>query len=186
VQLAVLLLSKTVQQSFTIFVLFMSAALLGILGDSFLPGMLGRAIDYMQLPPTARTLLISKFGEGNPHCWYGGYAYDFCCIGSWGNLRCWEQQQVLLRTLATGGMGLSCVGFAIYVYRQVLERWEEANGSWQIALFGMWLMHFGSVSLGRIVAVVGSALAFRELYSVVTIQAKQTARKIGDRVLEVN
>lgn len=208
VQFAVLLLSKTVQQVLTVLVLVLSALLLAGLSHMFFPGALDQAIEYLQLPPAARLLFTAEIGKGNAGCWHGGYSYDSCCTDFPGNLRCWDQQNnyatccnppgsewqqwlrvtlvPLFRLLATGGMGLGVIGFAAFVCRSVSEQWGQPNRYWNIAFFAMWLGHFSSVSLGRIVAVVGTALAFKELHSKIGVQAKVVARMIGDRVLEIN
>jgi len=209
VQLAVLLLSDKIQQVLTVAILLVSAGLLGALSYVFVPGILDTIIDRLELPPAGRLLFIAEIGQGNPGCWNSGFTYRICCTGSpSGNPACWDdrhnfetccmspgsvwQQNLrirfvpLFRLLATGGMGLAVLGFAMYVIREVSMRWGDANRYWSIAVFAMWLAHFSSTAFARIVAALGSALAFKELYSVIHTGARRVAQRIGDRVLEVN
>merc|ERR1712048_636040 len=125
--------------------------------------------------------------EGNPQCWLDGQrSFATCCHETGAG---WQQQlRVSLvpafRLMFTGGMGLASLGFAMFVWRQVMIRWREVNGSaryWQVGFFIMWICHFSGKALGRIVAVFGSVLAFKELYAVMSAKARQIATKIGDR-----
>ncbi|CAE8676412.1 unnamed protein product, partial [Polarella glacialis] len=207
--IADLLTSSRFQILLTVLCFAVAACALGTLCQCLAPFLLPMAVDQLHLPPAVGLFLIEAVeGKGNPACWHGGYNYNLCCRGGkQGNPSCWDglhdfhsccegpSQTMLrlhsfvapaLRLLCSGCMGLSVVGFAMYLHRQVREAWGQAGAGspWQAFMLVAWLSSFGA-AIGRLVAVVGAAVALRELYMVLSVQAKRVASRVGERILEV-
>jgi len=208
VRAASFLASRDAQQLLTALIFVTSGCLLGVIARLIYPMLLDTAVDWLELPPALRLLFTSEVTDGHAGCWYAGASYLECCgHAEHGNPACWDEQRDFqlccsppgsdlqqqlrrafvpaFRLFCTGGIGLSCLGFAIYIWNQVTQNWGDSNGFMQIAFFIMWLCHFQNKALGRIVSVVGAAVAVRELYGILQVWAKQVAARIGDRVLEV-
>eukprot|EP00747_Dinoflagellata_sp_TGD_P071095 gnl/TRDRNA2_/TRDRNA2_156872_c0_seq3.p1 gnl/TRDRNA2_/TRDRNA2_156872_c0~~gnl/TRDRNA2_/TRDRNA2_156872_c0_seq3.p1 ORF type:complete len:239 (-),score=25.27 gnl/TRDRNA2_/TRDRNA2_156872_c0_seq3:146-862(-) len=145
---------------------------------------------------------------GNPACWVGGYTFELCCGGPRGDSRCfdagytyetccvpphamlqWLHRLIsgVLQVLFGGTLGLSILGFGLYARARVLEaRMGGADGGWQLMVSVAWFATLSSHQFGRIAAVVGVAVALRELFLTLTPLSKEVAQRMGERILEVN
>eukprot|EP00933_Yihiella_yeosuensis_P031077 TRINITY_DN2461_c1_g1_i1.p1 TRINITY_DN2461_c1_g1~~TRINITY_DN2461_c1_g1_i1.p1 ORF type:complete len:358 (+),score=59.90 TRINITY_DN2461_c1_g1_i1:69-1076(+) len=203
-----LLLKDRFHMMLTALCFLIGGSFLGLLCQYLAPSLPPLVMDRLDLPPSVSLFLMTgpiDQIKGNPACWDRDYTYNFCCSGGPpGNEECWDDQHdfnscckgpsetivrlqavlaPVLRLLFCGSMGLSAVGFSLYSWRQVQEA-LNGEGAWHVFMFAAWVWNMGD-ALARIVAVVGSAIAFRELYNVLRVQAKDVASRIGDRVLEV-
>ncbi|CAK9001640.1 unnamed protein product [Durusdinium trenchii] len=185
-----------------------SALLVGLNLIMVAPWVIESSLDQLHLPPDVRFLFTEDLPvKGNPACWHQGYTFQACCgRGRPGNPACWDDMHSfdscclgmsetlqklrallgpLLRVLFCGWLGLSLLGFGLYLQRQLREAWANAGGSWQVAVLVVYLSSFGR-GLARLVALVGSAIALRELFVHLERHGKRWSSRVGERVLEVS
>eukprot|EP00927_Polykrikos_kofoidii_P065810 TRINITY_DN61526_c0_g1_i1.p1 TRINITY_DN61526_c0_g1~~TRINITY_DN61526_c0_g1_i1.p1 ORF type:complete len:357 (-),score=64.44 TRINITY_DN61526_c0_g1_i1:531-1601(-) len=206
-RIAKTLLSPRMQIAFSALIFVTSALVFGSFTERLFPALVPLLLDRLLVPMWVHALFNGASGPGNPACWHGGFTFKLCCVGpAGGNQACWDSRHsfeaccvaftstwdglrlasaTVLRVLVGGVAVLSVVGFALYLWRQVKEAWNTVGGNWQLALLGMWLYSFDVPALCRMIAIVGTTFALRELFVVLSFRAKLIASMVGDRVLEV-
>eukprot|EP00434_Breviolum_minutum_P012601 symbB.v1.2.011105.t1/scaffold729.1/size168447/8 len=92
--------------------------------------------------PNVATTLTSTMTTS----WDDLYDFDTCCLGVSKTLQSFKSVfGPLLRVLCCGWLGLSVVGFCLYLQRQLREAWGNAGGSWQMVMLVAYLSSFGHV-----------------------------------------
>lgn len=207
-QFAEIILSHGAQILVTFVIFLAAASMLGVVFQCIVPSLLTTTVEKLQLPPAMQALFIQQTGKGNPDCWHDGFTYDLCCSAlDKGNSACWDAthsfevcckgvsdawQRVAavilpsMQILANGLIALSAVGFAMFLWRQIHENWGDANGQWHLIMMAMSFATLNQQALVRLGAFLGSSVALRELYFLISKQAKWFVTACGDRVLEVS
>lgn len=216
VKWAEMIMSTGFQQALTLLSFLLGALVLGISCQSLRPDFLPRFSFWLQLPPKISAFFMQHTSEGNPACFEHGFpysnprsglTYEFCCRNDDREWRaCWDDKhsfdtcctnsEVVLhlqafvapavRVLASGTVGLSLIGFSLYLWRQIKSHWGDQDGWFHGMMSAAWFASLSHSELGRIAVFVGAAVALRELFETFSVQAKLIARKMGDRVLEVS
>jgi len=86
------------------------------------------------------------------------------------------------------GMSITgTIGFSKYILIEINRaRLHGDNGIQQLFIFGAWLASISNKALSRLALVIGTAIAFRELYNYVAIYGRKFATTFGEMILEVS
>lgn len=86
------------------------------------------------------------------------------------------------------GMSITgTIGFSKYILIEINRaRMNGDNGLQHLFVFGAWLASISNRSLSRLALVIGTAIAFRELYNYVAIYGRKFATTFGEMILEVS